>query len=77
MKIITPDKDDVVKILREKGFDSENMSGVIMTKFPFEKSSDYYKEHAREVKRIMEALGYNASKGFCVVKTDKEKSKNE
>ena len=77
MRITTPNKDDVVKILREKGFDSENMSGVIMTKFPFGESSDYYKEHAREVKRIMEELGYNASKGFCIVKIDKEKNKNE
>lgn len=73
MKHTVLNKDDVAKILREKGFDSENMSGVIMTKFPFGESSDYYKEHAREVKRIMEELGYNASKGFCIVKNKEEK----
>ena len=76
MRVIIPNKDDIVKILCEKGFDAENMSGVVMIKFPFGESSDYYKENATEAKRIMEELGYNASKGFCVVK-NKEVKKDE
>lgn len=76
MKVTTPNKDDVVKSLRDKGFDAENISGVIMVKFQFGRSPDYYKEHAKEVKKILEELDYNASKGFCIVK-NKEENKGE
>lgn len=74
MKHTVLNKDDVAKILREKGFDTENMSGVIITEFPVGKDPSYYKEKAGEVKRILEEIGYNASKGFCVVKMNEEKN---
>jgi len=64
-------KDDVAEILKAKGFNSTNESGVIITKFLSGKDGEYYKQKELEIKEIFDSIGYKASNGIHIIKEAK------
>lgn len=64
------DKDEVAKILRDNGFNSENINGVVITTFKLGESKEQYAKYIRQVEDILLDIGYEASKGFHIVKAE-------
>ena len=62
------DKDKVAELLRKEGYDSENVNGVVITRFATGLDPKYYKEQALRIKNIFQSIGYSASNGIHLVK---------
>ena len=68
--MVIKDKDEVAKLLVKEGYDSENINGVVITRFQKGLSSEYYKENIGRIRGIFKSIGYEASSGFHIVKVD-------
>ena len=68
------DKDKAAELLREKGFDTENIDGVVITRFPAGMDKEWYTEQISVVENYLKEIGYDASKGYHIVNKDKVKS---